>query len=55
MSDKALHEAERFGKALNYEILLLHVVDNTFVPPSASLGFFEQSALEDTKAELSKC
>lgn len=54
MSDKALHEAEGFAKAFNYEILLLHVVDDTFIPPSASLGFFEQSALEDTKAELVK-
>jgi nucleotide-binding universal stress UspA family protein len=53
-SDKALHEAERFAKALNYKILLLHVVDNTFLPPSASLGFFEQSSLENTKAELVK-
>ena len=54
MSDKALHEAEGFVKALNYEILLLHLVDNTFIPPSATLGFFEQSSLENTKAELMK-
>lgn len=53
-SDKALREAEGFAKALNYEILLLHVVDNTFIPPSASLGFFEQSSLENTKTELMK-
>jgi nucleotide-binding universal stress UspA family protein len=54
MSDRALHEAERLAKALKQEMVLLHVVDNTFIPPSASLGFFEQSALEDTKAELIK-
>jgi nucleotide-binding universal stress UspA family protein len=54
MSDRALHEAERLANALKQEMVLLHVVDDTFIPPSASLGFFEQSALEDTKAELIK-
>ncbi len=30
------------------------MIDNTFIPPSATLGFFEQSSLESTKAELMK-
>jgi nucleotide-binding universal stress UspA family protein len=38
MSDKALREAEGFAKTLNYGILLLHVVDNTFIPPSSIIS-----------------
>jgi len=53
MSDKALDEAIQFAKALNAEIVIVHVVDSRFVPPSATLGFIsERSTLEDAKIQL---
>jgi nucleotide-binding universal stress UspA family protein len=53
MSDKALDKATEFAKALKAEIVIVHVVDSRFVPPSATLGFIsEKSTLEDAKIQL---
>jgi nucleotide-binding universal stress UspA family protein len=55
MSDKALNKAIEFATALKSEMIILHIVDNRFIPPSATLGFIsEQSTLEDAKAQLVK-
>ncbi|MEO9295549.1 MAG: universal stress protein [Nitrososphaera sp.] len=52
-SDKALDKAIEFAKALNSEIILLNVVDDRFVPPSATLAFLsEKSPLEDAKIQI---
>jgi nucleotide-binding universal stress UspA family protein len=46
MSDKALNKAIEFATALKSEMIILHIVDNRFIPPSATLGFIsEQSTL----------
>jgi nucleotide-binding universal stress UspA family protein len=54
MSDKALDKAIEFAKALKAEeIIMVHIVDSRFVPPSATLGFIsEKSTLEDAKTQL---
>ena len=55
MSDKALSKAIEFATALKSEMIILHIVDNRFIPPSATLGFIsEQSTLEDAKTQLVK-
>lgn len=55
ISDKALGKALEFAKAFKSEIIILHIVDNRFVPPSATLGFIsDQSKLEDAKIQLIK-
>lgn len=55
ISDKALSKALEFAKAFKSEIIILHIVDNRFVPPSATLGFIsDQSKLEDAKIQLIK-
>jgi nucleotide-binding universal stress UspA family protein len=55
MSDKALNKAIEFATALKSEMIILHIVDNRFIPPSATLGFIsEQSIFEDAKTQLVK-
>ncbi len=53
MSDKAMDKAAQLAKALKSEILIVHIVDSRFVPPSATLGFISDKAtLEDAKTQL---
>lgn len=53
MSDKALDKAIEFAKAFKVEMIITHVVDSRFVPPSSTLGFIgEKSSLEDAKVQL---
>ena len=53
MSDRALDKAIEFARALKSEIIIAHVVDSRFVPPSATLGFIsEKASLEDAKTQL---
>lgn len=53
MSDRALEKATEFAKAMKAEIIIVHIVDSRFVPPSATLGFIsEKTSLEGAKTEL---
>jgi nucleotide-binding universal stress UspA family protein len=53
MSDKALDKAAEYAKALNSEMIIVHIVDSRFVPPSATLGFIsDRTSLEDAKIQL---
>lgn len=53
MSDKALNKAIEIAKAFGSEMVLVHIVDSRFVPPSATLGLIsEKTALEDAKTQL---
>lgn len=53
MSDKALGKAVEFPRALGSEIIIVHIVDSRFVPPSTTLGLIsEKTALEDAKIKL---
>jgi nucleotide-binding universal stress UspA family protein len=53
MSDKALDEATKFAKLFSSKIILLHVVDDRFTPPSLLLSFIkERSSLKEAKAKL---
>lgn len=53
MSDKALNKAIEIAKAFGSEIVLVHIVDSRFVPPSTTLGLIsEKTALEDAKTQL---
>ena len=53
MSDRALQRASELAQALKSEILLVHIVDSRFVPPSATLGYIsEKSSLEDAKSQI---
>jgi nucleotide-binding universal stress UspA family protein len=55
MSDKALNKATEFAKALGSEIVIVHIVDSRFVPPSTTLGFIsDRTSLEDAKIQLIK-
>jgi nucleotide-binding universal stress UspA family protein len=55
MSDRALDKAIEFGKALGSEVLVVHIVDSRFVPPSATLGFIsDRTSLEGAKDQLVK-
>lgn len=55
ISDKALSKAEEFAEAFKSEIIILHIVDDRFVPPSATLAFIsDQATLEDAKVRLIK-
>ena len=55
MSDKALDKAAELAKALHSEILIVHIVDSRFVPPSTTLGFIsDKPSLEDAKSQLIK-
>lgn len=53
MSDRALEKATELAKALGSELVIIHIVDSRFVPPSATLGFIsDTSSLEDAKTQL---
>jgi len=53
MSDKALDKALGFAKALGSEIIIVHIVDSKFVPPSPILGLIsEKTTLENAKMQL---
>lgn len=53
MSDKALSKAIGFARAFGSEIIIVHIVDSRFVPPSTTLGLIsEKTALEDAKIKL---
>jgi len=53
MSDKALTKALEFARALRLEIILVHIVDSRFVPPSTTLGLIsEKTTLENAKTQL---
>ena len=55
MSDRALDKAAELAKALHSEILIVHIVDSRFVPPSTTLGFIsDKPSLEDAKSQLIK-
>ncbi len=53
MSDRALAKATEFAKALKAEMLIVHIVDSRFVPPSATLGLIgDRTSLESAKTQL---
>jgi nucleotide-binding universal stress UspA family protein len=53
MSDRALEKAIEFARAFGSEIIIVHIVDSRFVPPSATLGLIsEKTALENAKTQL---
>lgn len=53
MSDKALAKATELAGALGAEMVIVHIVDSRFVPPSTTLGFIsDRTSLESAKAEL---
>jgi nucleotide-binding universal stress UspA family protein len=53
MSDKAFGRAIEFAKAFGSEIIIVHIVDSRFVPPSTTLGLIsEKTALENAKTQL---
>lgn len=55
MSDKALEKAIELAKAMKSEMLIVHIVDSRFVPPSATLGFIsDKTMLEGAKVQLIK-
>ena len=55
MSDKALGKTIEFASALESEMVVVHIVDSRFVPPSATLGFIrDRTSLEDAKSQLVK-
>ncbi|HEX6067308.1 MAG TPA: universal stress protein [Nitrososphaera sp.] len=53
MSDRALAKATELADALGAEMVIVHIVDSRFVPPSATLGFIsDRTSLEAAKEEL---
>lgn len=55
ISDRALDKAEEFAEWFKSEIIILHIVDDRFVPPSATLAFIsDQATIEDAKVRLIK-
>jgi len=55
ISDRALSKAEEFAESFKSEIIILHIVDDRFVPPSSTLAFIsDQATLEDAKVRLIK-
>lgn len=53
MSDRALAKATEFAAALGAEMVIVHIVDSRFVPPSTTLGFIsDKTSLESAKGEL---
>ncbi|UVS70269.1 universal stress protein [Nitrososphaera viennensis] len=55
MSDRALEKATEFARAFKARIIIAHIVDSRFVPPSATLGFIsDRTSLEGARTELVK-
>jgi nucleotide-binding universal stress UspA family protein len=53
MSDKALSRAIGFAKAFGSEIIIVHIVDSRFVPPSTTLSLIsDKTTLENAKTQL---
>jgi nucleotide-binding universal stress UspA family protein len=53
MSDRALDRAIEFARAFGSEIIIVHIVDSRFVPPSTTLGLIsEKTTLENAKTQL---
>lgn len=53
MSDRALAKAAEFARALKAEMIIVHIVDSRFVPPSATLGLIgDRTGLESAKTQL---
>jgi nucleotide-binding universal stress UspA family protein len=53
MSDRTLSKATEFAKAMKSEMVIVHIVDSRFVPPSSTLGFIsDRTSLEGAKTEL---
>jgi nucleotide-binding universal stress UspA family protein len=53
MSDRALERATEFAKAMKAEMIIVHIIDSRFMPPSETLGFIsDRTSLEGTKTEL---
>lgn len=53
MSDRALDRAIEFARAFSSEIIIVHIVDSRFVPPSTTLGLIsEETTLENAKMQL---
>ncbi|MEP0825894.1 MAG: universal stress protein [Nitrososphaera sp.] len=53
MSDKALDKAIEFANAFKSEIIIVHIVDSRFVPPSTTLGLIsERTTLESAKTQI---
>jgi nucleotide-binding universal stress UspA family protein len=53
MSDRALEKATEFARALKADIIIAHIVDSRFVPPSATLSYIsDRTSLEGAKTEL---
>ena len=53
MSDRALGRAIEFASSFGSEIIIVHIVDSRFVPPSTTLGLIsEKTALENAKTQL---
>lgn len=53
MSDRALDKAIKLAKVFGSEVILVHIVDSRFVPPSATLALIDdKTTLEDAKTRL---
>jgi nucleotide-binding universal stress UspA family protein len=53
MSDRALSRAIEFAKAFDSEVIVVHIIDSRFVPPSTTLGLIdEKTSLEQAKTKL---
>lgn len=55
MSDKALRKAILFAKKLNYEIILLHIIDLKLLQSDSILKYInEKAALDKAKTQILK-
>jgi len=55
MSDKALNKALEFAKAFNSKVIILNVIDDTFVPPGITMAFLsEKTSLEEARTKVIK-
>jgi nucleotide-binding universal stress UspA family protein len=53
MSDRALVRAIELARAFGSEMIIVHIVDSRFVPPSTTLGLIsEKTSLENAKTQL---
>ena len=56
MSDKAPDEATKFAKLFGSKIILLHVIDEGFEPPSILLSFIKKrDSLKESKRNCLGC
>lgn len=53
MSDRALARGIEFARAFKSEIIIVHIIDSRFVPPSTTLSLIgEKTGLEEAKLKL---